>query len=166
MDNEIKGMVDLEIQRVLKILENHVPGSDDYNAAMTCLNKLYALRMDEIKTEKEYEEKRAKRVSDECQHHAELAIKDRQIDVESEVKREQIRVDAEIRKTENAIKSTQVKQEQSGQYWKIGLGIGEVVLPLTFYAIWMYCGFRFEEHGSIVSPTFKGLIQKFKPTRK
>lgn len=42
---------------------------------------------------------------------------------------------------------------------------GEVVLPLIFYGVWMACGFKFEEKGTITSPTFKNLINRFKPTK-
>lgn len=48
---------------------------------------------------------------------------------------------------------------------KFGLELTGIVLPLIFYGVWMRNGFKFEEKGVFSSPTFKGLIQKFKPTR-
>lgn len=42
-----------------------------------------------------------------------------------------------------------------------GVGIGA---PLIFYNVWMKRGFQFEETGTFTSQTFKGLINKFKPT--
>ena len=34
---------------------------------------------------------------------------------------------------------------------------------ITFYAIWMKQGFKFEETGTYTSQTFRGLFSKFKP---
>lgn len=48
---------------------------------------------------------------------------------------------------------------------KAATGIGSVVGPLVFYSIWMDRGFRFEEEGTYTSQTFKGLTNKFSPTR-
>lgn len=48
---------------------------------------------------------------------------------------------------------------------KAGTGIGAVVAPLVFYGIWMDRGFKFEEEGTYTSQTFKGLTNKFSPTR-
>lgn len=41
-----------------------------------------------------------------------------------------------------------------------------IVLPLIFYGVWMKRGLKFEESGTFTSTTFKGLFQKFKPTRR
>ena len=55
------------------------------------------------------------------------------------------------------------------KFYRVGNWIVDgagIVLPLIFYGIWMQLGFKFEEKGVIASPTFKGLINKFKPTRR
>ena len=41
-----------------------------------------------------------------------------------------------------------------------------IVLPLSFYAVWMKRGLQFEETGSFTSKTFQGLTKFFKPTVK
>ena len=35
-----------------------------------------------------------------------------------------------------------------------------------FYAAWMKRGFKFEENGTYTSTTFRGLFNRFKPTKK
>lgn len=58
-------------------------------------------------------------------------------------------------------------EEQSrNQYITMGIKIAEIVLPLTFYGIWMNRGLKFEETGSFTSSTFRGLFSRFKPTNK
>lgn len=42
----------------------------------------------------------------------------------------------------------------------------EIGLPLLFYTVWMATGFKFEETGTYCSPTFKGLIKFFRPTKR
>lgn len=42
----------------------------------------------------------------------------------------------------------------------------EIGLPLLFYTVWMVTGFKFEETGTYCSPTFKGLIKFFRPTKR
>lgn len=44
--------------------------------------------------------------------------------------------------------------------------VGGIVLPLCFYGMWMKRGFEFEKDGVFTSSVFKGLIQKFKPTKR
>ena len=51
------------------------------------------------------------------------------------------------------------------RYFKTGIAVAEIILPLVFYGIWMGKGFKFEETGSITSTTFKGLINRFRPTK-
>lgn len=39
-----------------------------------------------------------------------------------------------------------------------------IAAPLAFYNVWMKRGFEFEKEGTFTSQTFKGLVNKFKPT--
>lgn len=48
---------------------------------------------------------------------------------------------------------------------RAGVAVGELVLPLVFYGIWMNKGFKFEETGSFTSTTFKNLLNRFRPTK-
>jgi len=41
-----------------------------------------------------------------------------------------------------------------------------LILPMTFYAVWMKRGFDFERTGTYTSTTFRGLFNNFKPVKK
>lgn len=60
----------------------------------------------------------------------------------------------------------QLSEQVKDRYFKIGITTAEIILPLAFYAVWMKRGFVFEETGAFTSTTFKGLINRFKPTKK
>ena len=51
--------------------------------------------------------------------------------------------------------------------WKIRIGIdaASLILPLIFYAYWMRVGLKFEETGTFTSTTFRGLFNRFRPTK-
>lgn len=55
--------------------------------------------------------------------------------------------------------------DKKDRYFKYGIAIAEIVLPLGFYGIWMRKGLRFEETGTFTSGTFKGLVNRFRPTK-
>ena len=57
--------------------------------------------------------------------------------------------------------------EQSKEKWfKVGIVATETIVPLIFYGMWMKRGLKFEETGTFTSQTFRGLISRFKPTKK
>ena len=62
-------------------------------------------------------------------------------------------------------KKIDIQSDKKFQYLKLGVEVASIVLPLTFYGIWMNKGLKFEETGTFTSSTFKGLAQKFKPTK-
>lgn len=47
---------------------------------------------------------------------------------------------------------------------KLALDGLAIAAPLAFYNVWMKRGFEFEKEGTFTSQTFKGLVNKFKPT--
>ena len=59
----------------------------------------------------------------------------------------------------------QLNEQKKDRCVKIGIAAAEIVLPLIFYAVWMRKGLKFEETGSFTSGTFKGLINRFRPTK-
>lgn len=63
-------------------------------------------------------------------------------------------------------KMTQIEENVKDRYVRIGIAAAELVLPLMFYAVWMRRGFKFEENGTYTSTTFRGLFNRFKPTKK
>jgi len=52
------------------------------------------------------------------------------------------------------------------RYFRLGVEAAGIILPLIFYGIWMRRGFKFEETGTFTSTTFRGLFNRFRPTRK
>lgn len=59
----------------------------------------------------------------------------------------------------------QISEQSKDRHIKVGMDAVGITLPLVFYAIWMKKGFKFEETGAYTSTTFKGLFNKFKPTK-
>lgn len=78
---------------------------------------------------------------------------------DAELKEQQIEDDAELR-------GSQQVEEAKNQYIRFGLEAAGIILPMLFYASWMKKGFRFEETGTFTSTTFRGLFNRFRPTRK
>ena len=73
----------------------------------------------------------------------------------------------EIEKADSEIsKSNDELSESKKDRWvKIAIAGAEIILPLAFYAFWLGKGFEFEKTGCITSTVFKGLINRFRPTK-
>jgi len=138
-----------ELDRIIKQEIINIGGlqtaSGEKGAAIDDLVKLYNLRIQESKYITEACEKTDARLMDD-------------------------REKTEARFMENAREEKEKEalliEQTKDRYVKIGIAMAEIVLPLGFYAIWMKRGFKFEETGAFTSTTFKGLIGKFKPTKK
>lgn len=63
-------------------------------------------------------------------------------------------------------KKAQLVEETRDRYFRLGIAAAEIILPLVFYATWMKRGLKFEETGTYTSTTFRGLFNRFKPTKK
>ena len=72
----------------------------------------------------------------------------------------------ESRDSDIQFKKDQLEEQVKDRYFRLGLEVAGIVLPLIFYAVWMKRGFRFEETGTFTSTTFRGLFNRFKPTKK
>ena len=136
MDEEIKGLLGEEIKNQIRDLSDLESGSKEKSEAIDDLVKLYKLKIEETKAELEYDEKCDRRL-----------MEDSHSDNEEQIKREQL--------------AEQVKD----RYFKLGIAAAEIVLPLIFYASWMRKGFKFEETGTFTSATFRGLFNRFRPTK-
>jgi len=68
------------------------------------------------------------------------------------------------------IEASKCKNEDSEKvkerWFKVGIAAAELVIPLMFYAVWMSRGLKFEETGTFTSSTFRGLVNRFRPTKK
>ena len=59
-----------------------------------------------------------------------------------------------------------LKEQSKDRKVKVCIATAELIVPLIFYGIWMRQGFKFEKDGIIASTTFRGLINRFRPTKK
>ena len=73
---------------------------------------------------------------------------------------------SENRKNDDEFKKNQLAEQVKDRYFRLGTAAAELILPLMFYAIWMRRGFKFEESGTYTSTTFRGLFNRFRPTKK
>ena len=72
----------------------------------------------------------------------------------------------ESRDSDIQFKKDQLEEQVKDRYFKLGVEAASIILPLMFYAAWMKRDFRFEETGTYTSTTFRGLFNRFKPTKK
>ena len=70
------------------------------------------------------------------------------------------------REREEQFKKEQLAEQVKDRYFRLGMSAAELILPLMFYAVWMRRGFKFEENGTYTSTTFRGLFNRFRPTKK
>lgn len=55
--------------------------------------------------------------------------------------------------------------EANDRYFKLAADAANLIVPLIFYGVWMKRGFKFEETGTFTSTTFRGLFNRFRPTK-
>ena len=137
MEENIRDLLSGEISREIQALCSLNAGSKEKSTAIDDLAKLYKLRIEESKNDWEYDEKYNRRVMEE-----EAGTRDEEM------------------------KRTQLSEQIKDRYFRLGIAAAELMIPLMFYGIWMKKGFKFEETGTYTSTTFRGLFNRFRPTRK
>lgn len=137
MNENINELLDEEIAAEIRSISEMKDGSTEKSKAISDLATLYKLRIEENKNLWEADEKYDRRKMEE-----EAGLRD-----------------------EN-IKRTQISEQIKDRYFKVGIAAAELMMPLVFYGIWMNKGFKFEETGAYTSTTFKGLFNRFRPTKK
>ena len=145
MDEEIKVLLDKTIKSDILEIGKMDIGSEERKCAIEDLVKIYKLRIDETKNDKDICEKREARIM-EIDERREARFMER--DTNSRDKQEDLR------------------ELVKDRYFRVGIAVAEIGLPLVFYAVWMKRGFEFEESGAYTSTTFRGLFNRFKPTKK
>lgn len=125
------------IDSEIKEISELQTGTKEKSAAIDDLTKLYRLRIDEKKVDLDYKDRCRTRENEELQAGH----------------------DIDQRKD-------QMQEQKIDRYFKVGIAIGELILPLMFYAAWMKKGFKFEESGTFTSTTFRNLFSRFRPTKK
>lgn len=136
-EKNIEELLSEEIAAQFKALSRLKPGSEEKTTAIDDLTKLYKLRIEENKSVWDADEKYDRRIMD-----GKSVTKD------------------------NDFKERQIAEQIKDRYFRVGIAAAELLIPLICYGIWMNKGFKFEETGTFTSSTFKGLINRFKPTKK
>ncbi len=136
-ENSIKDLLSEEIAEEIQALSTLEAGSKEKSTAIEDLTKLYKLRIEENKSEWEADEKYNRRVMED-----------------------------EANTRDDELKQVQIAEQVKDRYFRLGIAAAELMIPLMFYGIWMKKGFKFEETGTYTSTTFRGLFNRFKPTKK
>lgn len=137
MGDEIRKALTSEILSEFEDLKTLESGSREHQMAIENITKLYKLELEEAKSDTDWDEVCNRRVM--------------------EAKREE---------REEQFKKDQLEEQAKDRYFRFGMDVAGMILPLVFYAVWMKKGFEFEETGTYTSTTFRGLFNRFKPTRK
>jgi len=137
MSKEINKMLEDEIERSFDELKPFQTGSKEKSTAIQDLETLYKLHLEEVK-----------------------------IDSEADAKNKDRGLTSETNDDDQKFKTAQLKEQTTDRYFRIGIEVAGIVLPLIFYGCWMKRGFKFEETGTFTSTTFRGLFGRFKPTNK
>jgi hypothetical protein len=137
MSDEIKKELEKEILKEIQDLSALKSGSKEMDLAIENLATLYKLNIEEVKIEHEAIEKAYDRGSADETSARDLKLKQQMLN--------------------ESIKD---------RYFKLGLDVAGLIVPIIFYGIWMGRGLKFEETGTFTSTTFRGLFNHFKPTQK
>ena len=155
MSENIKELLNEEIAAEIQAISSLDSGSEEKSKAIEDLAKLYRLRIEETKSELDAEDKRSRRTLESEANVRENEIKKSQLD-------EQIKADIQ----DEQYKRSQLDEQVKDRYFKLGIAAAELLIPIMFYGIWMRKGFKFEETGTYTSTTFRGLFNRFRPTKK
>lgn len=152
---QLKDLLSEEIKAQIQDLSKLDPGSAEKSKAVDDLATLYKLKIDETKMELDFDEKQARRKMDKENRLKDDALKEQQLKDENSV-----------RERDELIRKEQLAEQVKDRYIRLGIAAAEIILPLIFYSKWMKKGFKFEETGTFTSTTFRGLFNRFKPTKK
>ncbi|MFI3115345.1 MAG: hypothetical protein R3Y12_04300 [Clostridia bacterium] len=168
MNNVIKELLEAEIEAKIQNLQHLTTGSAEMSTEINDLVKLYNLKNADDKLQLEFEEKAERRKLDEAKNISELEMKKIDLDIKKEdilIKKANFEEVRTTRENDEMFKNLQFTEDFNERYFKHLIEIAGVVVPMMFYASWMKKGFRFEETGTFTSTTFKGLFNRFKPTK-
>ena len=155
MSENIKELLNEEIAAEIQAISSLNSGSEEKSKAIEDLAKLYRLRIEETKSELDAEDKRSRRTLE-----SEAIVR------ENEIKKSQLDVQIKADVQDEQYKRSQLDEQVKDRYFKLGIAAAELLIPLMFYGIWMRKGFKFEETGTYTSTTFRGLFNRFRPTKK
>ena len=78
---------------------------------------------------------------------------------------DKVQLEVEEKLNNDKLKLEDRAERNKDRYIRLGMEAAGIVLPLIFYAVWMKKGFKFEENGTYTSTTFRGLFNRFRPTK-
>ena len=159
MDTEVLEALENEIIRLMELLRDMDPGSEEYAATEATLRDLASKANEGRKVDYDYD-LRAK------QNFNEHELEVRKFETETELKREEL----ELKKQELELNAENEAKKRRGNFISDmvghaveGLGIG---LPLYAYSKWLLQGYHFEAKGNIIgSPTFRNVIRFLRPKK-
>ena len=85
--------------------------------------------------------------------------------IEEDKNEQELAIEDEKANRSLELEEAKLSEQIKDRYFKLGIAAAEIVLPLVFYATWMRKGFKFEETGTFTSTTFRGLFNRFRPTK-
>ena len=137
MDEQIRNALAGALQAEFENLQGLAPGSKEYQQVVENICKLYRLGLEDVKNDNEW--------NDICNR---------------------VETDTKQKEAEERLKRDQMAEQVKDRYFRLGTESAAILLPLIFYGIWMRRGFKFEETGTYTSTTFRGLFNRFRPTKK
>lgn len=154
MNEELKELFEGVIKAQIQDLTLLEPGSKEKSEAIDDLVQLYKLKIDETKIQMDFEEKREQREMEEDHFESERSLKESQAGDDS-ISQER----------DQRLREAQLEEQRRDRYFRVGIEAAGIVVPIVFYAVWMKKGFKFEETGTFTSQTFRGLFNRFRPTK-
>lgn len=170
---DIKKMLDEEIDRLLSHIKTLGYETDERKAAISELDRLYKLRIEETKNEQTYKmdcERRAQerelRQADEMLKRAQMAAERELHQADETLKRDQMAMERAFHEADDKSKREQLSDQGIERYFRYGAMVLELVLPIVAYGIWYRIGLKFEETGTVTSAMTKNLIVRMLPKKK
>jgi hypothetical protein len=136
MGKEIEDLLREEIKNQIEGLSDFESGSEEKLKAIKGVAELYKLKIDEEKAK-----------------------------ADSSDKEERRRTENDFGQRECTLKEEEAKELKKDRLIRACISGAELVLPLLFYSVWMKKGLKFEETGTFTSTTFRGLLNRFRPTK-
>ena len=188
---DLRKLLDGEIASEIKNLSKLTPGEEKHSTAVEAIAKLYKLRLEDDRNEKEFErrkaelEQTAKHNQKEAERrqaefeatveHNNKELEQRKAEFEETVKhneREFEQRKAEFEETvkqneaDNEIKKDQLTHSKIDIIARAGSIVVPIAIELMAYGHWYNKGLKFEETGALTSQTLRGVMGKFNPFKK
>lgn len=152
---DIKKMLDEEIDRLLSHIKTLGYETDERKAAISELDRLYKLRIEETKNEQNYKMDCERRAQERAFRQADETLK-----------RDQMAMERAFHEADDKSKREQLSDQGIERYFRYGAMALELVLPIVAYGIWYRIGLKFEETGTVTSAMTKNLIVRMLPKKK